>query len=205
MAVVYVAVCCLYHRDLTQYSLPNGELLDVRNVRFYATMNPASVGGGRSQLPRSLRSLFTAVQVAKPSDTEVRDIALDLFDNCLDKQLLDEAHVNCLLNFHRAVITAAERRDLGRGGAPAEFNMRDLIKVNYSERVGCLLSAQQGLFCVFCEMWCECCSNHCLSTHLMTSCQRVLSELEGVHPALILLPEMPVGHVLDRPDRESLA
>lgn len=50
-------------RDLESYPLPNGDHLDVTSVRIYATMNPASVGGGRSQLPRSLRNLFTAVQV----------------------------------------------------------------------------------------------------------------------------------------------
>lgn len=91
-------------------------------------MNPASVGGGRSQLPRSLRNLFTAVQVGKPSSAEVRDIAADLFGDCLHYNLLDGQHVERLLDFHEAVITAAERRDFGRG-APAEFNLRDLIKV----------------------------------------------------------------------------
>jgi midasin (ATPase involved in ribosome maturation) len=115
---------------LDQYPLPNGDTLDVRTVRIYATMNPASAGGGRSQLPRSLRNLFTAVQVGKPSTAEVRDIASDLFGVCLDHGLLEVSHVDKLLNFHQAAITGAERRDLGRSGTPAEFNLRDLIKVS---------------------------------------------------------------------------
>jgi hypothetical protein len=92
-------------------------------------MNPASVGGGRSRLPRSVRNLFTAVQLQKPSADEVKCITLDLFADCLNCGLLDKQHAACLLNFHTAAVTAAERRDLGRAGAAAEFNLRDLIKV----------------------------------------------------------------------------
>lgn len=69
-----------------------------------------------------------SVQVGKPSSAEVRDIAGDLFEGCLQHNLLASAHVERLLDFHQAVITAAERRDFGRG-TPAEFNLRDLIKV----------------------------------------------------------------------------
>lgn len=130
MYVLWIVPAHLPCRGLDRYPLPNGSYLDVHSVSIYATMNPASVGGGRSNLPRSLRSLFTTVQVGKPSDAEVRAIALDLFEGCLQHKLLDAAHVDKLLNFHQAAITAAERRDLGREGAPAEFNMRDLIKVS---------------------------------------------------------------------------
>lgn len=92
-------------------------------------MNPSSIGGGRSRLPRSVRNLFTAVQLEKPSEQEVQSIAVDIFSNCLSAGLLDQQHAAGLLDFHQAAAIAAERRDLGRGGTAAEFNLRDLIKV----------------------------------------------------------------------------
>lgn len=118
-------------RDATTFSIPNSDIaaLDLSHVRVFATMNPASVGGGRSRLPRSLRNLFTSVTLQKPDETEVKSIALDIFSSCLDRGLIDQQHATCLLCFHQVAVTAAERRDLGRAGAATEFNLRDLIKV----------------------------------------------------------------------------
>lgn len=126
--LLLVAFCC---RDTKHFILPNSDSppLDISSTRIFATMNPASVGGGRSRLPRSVRNLFTAVQLQKPSAEEIKSITLDLFAECLNSGLLDQQHAACLLNFHTAAVTAAERRDLGRAGAAAEFNLRDLIKV----------------------------------------------------------------------------
>ena len=107
----------------------DGPPLDLQHICIFATMNPASVGGGRNRLPRSARNLFTTISLQKPSEAEVRSIALDVFGPCLSKGLIDQQHTVRLLNFHQAAVTAAERRDLGRGGAAAEFNLRDLIKV----------------------------------------------------------------------------
>ncbi|WIA29986.1 hypothetical protein OEZ86_000084 [Tetradesmus obliquus] len=128
---VLATVAPLFDRDTKHFILPNSDSppLDISSTRIFATMNPASVGGGRSRLPRSVRNLFTAVQLQKPSAEEIKSITLDLFAECLNSGLLDQQHAACLLNFHTAAVTAAERRDLGRAGAAAEFNLRDLIKV----------------------------------------------------------------------------
>jgi len=110
-------------------------------VHIYATMNPASIGGGRNQLPRSLRSLFTAVQLQRPSGDEVRSMAFDMFFPCLEHQLLEVEHVQRLLTFHQAATTAAERRDIGHSSGGTEFNLRDLIKVR---GLGVMMAAATG-------------------------------------------------------------
>jgi MoxR-like ATPase len=47
-----------------------------RNLHVFATMNPASIGGGRSKLPRSIRSLFTGCNVEALSEHETCAIFL---------------------------------------------------------------------------------------------------------------------------------
>eukprot|EP00775_Hariotina_reticulata_P003371 gene3371-3646_t len=128
---VLAAIAPLFDRDTNLLPLPNSgdDPLNITNVKVFATMNPTSAGGGRHRLPRSVRNLFTAVQLQKPSADEVKSIALDIFGSCLNAALLDQQQAVCLLNFHTAAVKAAERRDLGRSGAAAEFNLRDLIKV----------------------------------------------------------------------------
>jgi midasin (ATPase involved in ribosome maturation) len=94
-------------------------------------MNPASVGGGRSRLPRSVRNLFTAVELQAPSSEELKAIMLQLLYPAVQRGLLDKEHVLHLLDFHQAAVQAVQHRDIGRGqGAASEPNLRDLIKVS---------------------------------------------------------------------------
>jgi midasin (ATPase involved in ribosome maturation) len=93
-------------------------------------MNPASVGGGRSRLPRSVRNLFTSVEMQAPGSEELRAIVVQLLYPAVQQGLLDREHVLHLLDFHQAAVKAVQQRDIGRGqGAAAEPNLRDLIKV----------------------------------------------------------------------------
>jgi hypothetical protein len=101
-------------------------LLD--GVKVFATMNPERVGGGRSKLPESIKSLFTTVKLDVPTDHELSLILLVVFKSCIDHRLVSEAAVSCIFNFHQAVCAALGRRDIGKVGGPYEFNLRDLIK-----------------------------------------------------------------------------
>jgi len=89
----------------------------------------ASVGGGRTRLPRSIRNLFTIVRLDEPRPDEIASITIDLFGGLLEQRLVDHEHVTKLLQFHQAVLQAVLRRDLGRGTINAHFGLRDIIKV----------------------------------------------------------------------------
>ena len=100
---------------------------------LFATMNPASLGGGRSQLPRALDNHFTKVKLEEMSSQELAVIAVQLACRYnilrgaekssggitpeLFKQVFD---IQVLL--HEKV----KKREIGTVGGPYEYNLRDL-------------------------------------------------------------------------------
>ena len=110
-----------------------GERVPLAGVRCFATVNPVSVGGGRSQLPRSLASCFTHVQLAAPTAPELEDITAAVFAGCVEQGLLRAEHVRAVFAAHRDVCEElAARRLVGTGG-PTAFNLRDIIKARRAE------------------------------------------------------------------------
>jgi hypothetical protein len=116
-------------RDTRAYTIPGREeVLHLDGVTVFATMNPERVGGGRTKLPESIKSLFTAVKLDVPTDKELSLILLSVFKSCIQRSLVSAPAVSCIFNFHQAVCAALSRRDIGKVGGPYEFNLRDLIK-----------------------------------------------------------------------------
>ncbi|CAF5134072.1 unnamed protein product, partial [Rotaria sp. Silwood1] len=63
----------LFYRGVTEFLVPNtGEKVPLKNILLFATMNPSTIGGGRSKLPRSISNLFTIVQLDDYSEEELR-------------------------------------------------------------------------------------------------------------------------------------
>lgn len=108
------------------------DIILVTSVRVFATMNPASIGGGRTQLPRSIRCLFNSVHMAAPSTEELSCIMLHIFAGCLEADTIAPETVSKLFLLHQRIADALQRREIGQGGGASEFNLRDLIKVQHS-------------------------------------------------------------------------
>lgn len=65
-AEVLESVAPLLARGDKTFRVPgSAEDVPVKNVVIFGTMNPTSVGGGRTRLPRSLQALFTTVVLDK--------------------------------------------------------------------------------------------------------------------------------------------
>lgn len=131
---------CILHfrRSATTFTLPaTGEKVPLEGVRVFATMNPASIGGGRGQLPRSIAGLFSHVRLEAPSPQELSLIVLSVFSGCLGKGLVCADHVSSIFNFHTEVLAEMTRGQLARrsSGTMQPFNLRDLIKVCIGVRV----------------------------------------------------------------------
>jgi midasin (ATPase involved in ribosome maturation) len=112
-------------------------LTKVRRPVILATMNPASIGGGRTRLPRSIMSLFTSVMLESYELDDLRQI----FRDALVKQELmaktpeeemgswfpiSQWLMDRTFEVHKEVCDLVEKRSIGRGGGPFEFNLRSL-------------------------------------------------------------------------------
>lgn len=65
-AEVLESVAPLLARDIKTFRVPgSAEKIPIDHVVIFGTMNPTSVGGGRTRLPRSLQALFTTVILDK--------------------------------------------------------------------------------------------------------------------------------------------
>ena len=101
----------------------------VKHIRMFATMNPASVGGGRGRLPRSAKSMFTIVRLEEYVSQELHMIMRGLFAKAKEDGLVTEQHVDSMFSFHQAVQAKLSAREIGRVGGPYEINLRDMTKV----------------------------------------------------------------------------
>ena len=100
------------------------------DFRLFATMNPQSVSGGRTKLPRSIENAFLKVQLQDYYREEEKQICVHQFvAKKLVPGLLRKEDVAALLNLHFEVKTMISRREIGRRGGPYELNVRDLLKV----------------------------------------------------------------------------
>eukprot|EP00467_Chlorarachnion_reptans_P010801 CAMPEP_0114502740 /NCGR_PEP_ID=MMETSP0109-20121206/9264_1 /TAXON_ID=29199 /ORGANISM="Chlorarachnion reptans, Strain CCCM449" /LENGTH=7408 /DNA_ID=CAMNT_0001680699 /DNA_START=96 /DNA_END=22323 /DNA_ORIENTATION=+ len=101
----------------------------VVDVRFFATMNPASIGGGRSKLPTSIKALFTSVTLDKLKDKELENIFKARTKRLVDEKLLTKSIRDKILKIHNEVMKEADQRKIGQVGGPFEFNLRDLLRL----------------------------------------------------------------------------
>ena len=133
------AIAPLLERHATEFTVPgSGESLPLRDVRVFATMNPSSIGGNRSQLPRSILGMFSKFVLDGYSEDEERRIALDLFASrglavpavgdasmmALPLKLLQE-----LFDIQRDIVEQMRMRAIGSSQSDGGFNLRDLMKL----------------------------------------------------------------------------
>ncbi|GMH42187.1 hypothetical protein BSKO_10106 [Bryopsis sp. KO-2023] len=105
------------------------QVIPLDGLYIFATMNPASLGGGRSRLSRSFLSLFMVVHLEGHSDWELRAIMSSLFCEMVQRGYLKEQSLNDIFNLHVEIRGCVSRKEMGKSGGPYEFNLRDLTKV----------------------------------------------------------------------------
>ncbi|GMH42204.1 hypothetical protein BSKO_10123 [Bryopsis sp. KO-2023] len=105
------------------------QVIPLDGLYIFATMNPASLGGGRSRLSRSFLSLFMVVHLEGHSDLELRAIMKSLFCEIVQRGYLKEQSLNDIFNLHVEIRGRVSRKEMGKSGGPYEFNLRDLTKV----------------------------------------------------------------------------
>jgi MoxR-like ATPase len=110
--------------------LPSGQDIDIPlGFHVFATMNPASIGGGRSRLPRSIGNLFASVHLEESSQEELRVIIAYMFANQLEDKSISQPQLQALFDLHWTIKSMIEKSIVGRVGGPYEINLRDLAKV----------------------------------------------------------------------------
>ncbi|CAF1361581.1 unnamed protein product [Adineta steineri] len=128
----------LLYRGTQTFAVPGtGETIDTTNILIFATMNPTTIGGGRSKLPRSISNLFTTVQLDDYSEDELRAILNSLFNDELVEDNITEEHLKTLFDLHITLKQKINEGQLGRTGGPYEMNLRDLSKFHDIFR-GCI-------------------------------------------------------------------
>ena len=106
-----------------------GEKFNVKYLRIFATMNPVSVGGGRSKLPRSVQNLFTQVNLDVCRDEELYSIILNLFSDLTNTEgCLTFDDLKNLFDFYIDLKSRLSAKEIGRIGGPYELNLRDFVK-----------------------------------------------------------------------------
>ena len=119
----------LLYRDAHTYTVPStGETVEIASILIFATMNPTTIGGGRSKLPRSISNLFTTVQLKDYNDDELYVILKSLFNDDLKEKIITEDHLKTLFSLHKTIKKKINEGLLGRTGGPYEMNLRDLSK-----------------------------------------------------------------------------
>ncbi|KAL3933399.1 MAG: hypothetical protein SGPRY_000294, partial [Prymnesium sp.] len=114
----------------------SSEDLLVARPTIFATMNPASIGGGRTRLPRSIQNLFTNVCLEEFSSKDLAEIFESqlrgrglLQTKTSGPRIITKSLARSALQLHNAIRTLVSERKVGRGGGPFDFNLRDLTKV----------------------------------------------------------------------------
>ncbi|CAF1151526.1 unnamed protein product, partial [Rotaria sordida] len=120
----------LFYRGVTEFLVPNtGEKVPLKNILLFATMNPSTIGGGRSKLPRSISNLFTIVQLDDYSEEELRIILNKIFNQELNEdKTITMSQIELLFDMHTSLKLLVREGTLGRTGGPYELNLRDLTK-----------------------------------------------------------------------------
>ena len=93
-------------------------------------MNPTSIGGGRSKLPRSIRNLFSVVSLNEYQDNELFLIVRKLFDDLILEKYLTPDQVQALFKFYIELRQNLMLKKIGRIGGPYEINLRDFTKLH---------------------------------------------------------------------------
>ena len=139
---VQQALAPLLQPDAAVVTVPGGGRVSVEKVRLFAAVNPAAIGGGRSHLPPTIRSLFAVVQLHDMSCAEALRIARSKFRAELDfggAEELEEELLSVLAAVHRDVAACVADRTLGcDDAAGGGVNLRTL------EKVVLLLAARLG-------------------------------------------------------------
>ncbi|CAF3506451.1 unnamed protein product [Rotaria sp. Silwood1] len=119
----------LFYRGISHYTIKStGERVPINDVLIFATMNPSTIGGGRSKLPSSINNLFTIVHVDDYTDDELRIILNQLFLYDLEKKNIDMTQLDQLFDTHVSFKACIGEGVLGRTGGPYKLNLRDLSK-----------------------------------------------------------------------------
>jgi hypothetical protein len=78
-----------------------------RSLHVFATMNPASIGGGRNKLPRSIRSLFTSCNVEALRDSEVHRIFTVQCNEMIAQGILTGEYIGAIFEIHKVCAPCA--------------------------------------------------------------------------------------------------
>jgi MoxR-like ATPase len=119
----------LLSREKT-FSLPlSGQSIDISESRIFATMNPSSIGGNRTQLPRSVKNLFSSVLLSPFTNEELKSIFRSSCVHLVSTGILNSAMVESFFKIHLDVQRAVRERKVGVKGGPFEFNLRTLLQL----------------------------------------------------------------------------
>jgi MoxR-like ATPase len=121
------ALAPLLARNATEFLVPGTDKkIDVSGIHVFGTMNPASIGGGRCKLPRSIKNLFAVVKLEEYNAQELRIIlSAKIFRDLIGDDDVTDEHVTALFNLQQEVKLQVNEHKIGRGGGPFEFNLRN--------------------------------------------------------------------------------
>ena len=117
------------------FCIPGTDIeIDKRRLRIFATMNPISVGGGLSSLPRSTANLFTVVTLDEYKPTELQEIVLQQFWKLIHGDescgaVMTSGQLCQVFELHQRTVEMLSQRRLGRVSGRLEVNLRDLTKM----------------------------------------------------------------------------
>ena len=103
--------------------------LAVNDVYIFATMNPAAEGGGRTKLSRSIRNLFTTVELHPQGNDELSEILQKLFRDHINRDVVNEDSVHQLFAVFLKVQSLVEMGEIKGASRRQRFNLRDLVAV----------------------------------------------------------------------------
>ncbi|CAF0915731.1 unnamed protein product [Brachionus calyciflorus] len=119
----------LVDRNNEHFIVPvSHEKICLKEIRFFATMNPAIIGGGRNKLPRSIENMFVSVKLEEFDQEEMFSIVLDLFYEAIQRKFVTVDQLKTIFQLHFDIKENYIQRKIGRHGGPYEFNLRELIK-----------------------------------------------------------------------------
>ena len=102
----------------------------VRGTRIFATMNPATEGGGRAKLSRSIKNTFTAVQIEGYDDDDLQQILKKQFEGLIKKELVREEDLRHVFDVYKKVEQWVEKGEIQGASHKRRLNLRDLKSVH---------------------------------------------------------------------------